>query len=171
MRKILIIFSLLLSTTIVFAADETVVQNNQLDYQLQQLKQDVLALSTELSRVEQQLLFPSDTQVNIFLSLTRHTSFVLETARLDIDQKTITSHIYTGAELSALNNGGIQKLFTGNAAKGKHLIALNIVGKNEAGDTVDRTVSYEIDKSAKASYVEAQIILTADGVSISFTDQ
>lgn len=171
MLKILNIFSLLLSATIVFAADEAVLQNNQIDQQLQQLKQDVLALSTELSHVEQQLLFPDDTQINVFLSFARHTNFVLEAVRLDADQRTLTRYVYTDAELNALDNGGIQKLYTGNVVSGRHALALNIVGKNEAGDRVDRTVSYQLDKTEEVSYVEAQIMLTADGVDIRFTDQ
>ena len=62
------LFSLLvLASQSVVAGEE---QNSQsLDAEVQSLKQDVLALNRDLFVLEEELLFPSSTQVAVFVSL------------------------------------------------------------------------------------------------------
>ena len=51
------------------AAEVTQEQIKGLDEQVQDIKADVLGLTTELSLLEEKLLFPSNTQISLFVSL------------------------------------------------------------------------------------------------------
>jgi hypothetical protein len=51
------------------AQEVTKEQIKGLDEQIQEIKTDVLGIAAELHRLEEKLLYPSDTQVAVFVSL------------------------------------------------------------------------------------------------------
>src|SRR4029453_4911631 len=82
-------------------------QNNQqqmrgLDEEVQQIKSDVLSIAAELNRLEEKLLYPSGTQVAIFIALAKSDQMRLDTVRLQIDGQLAAHHIYSSKELEAL---------------------------------------------------------------------
>ena len=85
-----------------------------LDEQVQEIKTDVLGIATELSRLEEKLLYPSNTQVAVFISLSPQDPFRLDAVQIHIDGELATHHIYSFKELDALKHGGIQRIYTGN---------------------------------------------------------
>jgi len=52
-----------------FADEASREQMQGLDEQVQEIKSDVLSIAAELSLLEERLLFPSETQVGVFVSL------------------------------------------------------------------------------------------------------
>ena len=92
------------------AAEVTKEQIKGLDEQVQDIKKDVLNLSTELARLEEKLLFPSNTQVSLFISMHEGDDFRLDSVQLKLDEKVVAQHLYSFRELEALQSGGVQRL-------------------------------------------------------------
>ncbi len=140
-----------------------------IDARLQSLKQDVLKLSEQLSRIEQQLLYPADTHINIFVSLPAPLDVQLESVRLEMDGKRVASHLYTDSENRALQNGGVQRIYTGNVTPGKHLLQFELVGQAATGGEIRIGDSLSFEKGERAAFVEVQIIAAGDvGIGLQF---
>ncbi len=113
-----------------------------LDEQVQEIKSDVLAIAAELANLEEKLLFPSNTQVAIFVSLDvpeQDARVAIDSARISIDGELVSHHIYSFKELEALRKGGVQRIYTGNVKAGEHRLEVAISGKR-GGDKDFETV-------------------------------
>jgi hypothetical protein len=128
-----------------------------LDEQVQDIKKDVLGISAELTQLEEKLIYPSNTQVSVFVSLAEGAKFRLDAVKIKIDGKDVSSHIYTFKELEALQKGGVQRLYTGNIRTGDHTLDVSINSKN--ADV--QTVSHKFTKSVEPRLIE--VILGGPG--------
>lgn len=117
-----------------------------LDEQIQEVKADVLGIATELSRLEEKLLYPSDTQVSLFVSLAQAAKFRLDALEIQIDGKPVAHHLYSHKELEALRHGGVQRIYTGNIKKGEHELQVSVLGKSESGSEYRQTGSFKLNK-------------------------
>ena len=72
------------------------------DEEIQALKKDVVDLNRDLFSLEEELLFPANTQVAVFLSMDVGEFFALDTVQLRIDNKEVTKYLYTPREAEAL---------------------------------------------------------------------
>ncbi len=128
-------------------------QMKGLDEQIQELKSDVLSISAELSRLEEKLLFPSGTQVAIFIALAEGDKMRLDSVRLQIDGQLVAHHIYTSKELEALRKGGVQRIYVGNVATGDHKLEVLVDGKLKGGTDFSRTEHFAFRKKVKPKLV------------------
>jgi len=133
-------------------------QNDQqqmrgLDEQVQEIKSDVLNIAQELNRLEEKLLYPSGTQVAIFISLAKGDEMRLDAVRLQIDGQLVAHHIYSAKELEALRKGGVQRIYVGNVATGDHQLEVLVDGKNQGGADFSRTERFTIRKEVKPKLV------------------
>ena len=55
--------------TLSFADDSYRAQMKGLDEQVQEIKSDVLGIAAELNRLEEKLLYPSNTQIAVFVAI------------------------------------------------------------------------------------------------------
>ena len=125
-----------------------------LDEQVQEIKSDVLDIAAELSRLEEELLYPSGTQVAVFITLAKGDQMRLDAVRLQIDGKLVAHHIYSANELEALRKGGVQRIYVGNLATGQHQLEALIDGKHEDGADFSWTERLSIRKDVKPKQVE-----------------
>lgn len=134
-----------------------------LDEQVQDIKQDVLSISTELMQLEEKLIYPSNTQVSVFVSLPPapekkkdrdKKSFRLDSVEISLDGKPATHHLYTQKELEALSEGGMQRLYTGNIRSGEHLLEVTVIGKTAGNDEYRETAKYPFTKEVGPRLVE-----------------
>lgn len=139
------------------AAEVTKDQIKGLDEQVQDIKKDVLALSSELAQLEEKLLFPSNTQVSIFVSLTGDENFVLDSMQLKMNDKVVAQHLYTFKEVEALRLGGVQRLYTGNIKTGDHNLVASFIGRAKSGDEYQRSNNITVSKAVGPKFVEIQI--------------
>jgi len=128
-------------------------QMRGLDEQVQEIKSDVLSISQELSRLEEKLLYPSGTQVAIFVALAKGDQMRLDSVRLQIDGQLVTHHIYSAKELEALRKGGVQRIYVGNVATGDHKLEVLVDGKLEDGGDFSRTEHFTFRKEVKPKLV------------------
>ncbi len=117
-----------------------------LDEQVQEIKTDALGIATDLSQLEERLLFPSNTQVSVFISLSPQDPFRLDAVQIRIDGELATHHIYSFKELDALKSGGVQRIFTGNYATGAHQLEVSVIGKLENGKDYKESRQFTFDK-------------------------
>lgn len=137
--------------------DVTLNENIALDEALQQLKKDVLALNRDLFILKEELLFPANTQVAVFLSLDVGEFFDLDAVNVKIDGKHVASHLYTSKQLDALVRGGVQRLYLGNIKNGEHEIIAVFTGRGPKGRDYRRAVSLDFEKNANAKHLELTI--------------
>jgi hypothetical protein len=129
-------------------------QMRGLDEQVQQIKSDVLGIAEELSRLEEKLLYPSGTQIAVFIAIAEGDAMRLDAVRLRIDDSLVAHYIYSATELEALRKGGVQRLHVGNVATGSHDIAVEVLGKLDGGADFSRTERFEVRKGVKPKLLE-----------------
>ena len=126
--------------------------------QLQQLKKQVIGLNRDLFVLEEDLLFPSSTQVMVYLSMDVGTYFNLDAVELKIDDKAVTHHLYTQKQIQALFKGGVQKLHIDNLAQGEHQLSAFFIGKGPQDREYKRATNITFTKTAQAKSLELSII-------------
>jgi len=129
-----------------------------LETQVQNLKKEVLDLNKELFILEEDLLFPANTQFSIFLSMDIGNLFELDSVQINIDGKNISNHLYTEREIKALKRGGVQRVYLGNIASGKHELVAFFTGKGPSKRDYKRGTTIEIEKTSSPLFVELKII-------------
>ena len=172
-----------------------------LDEQVQEIKSDVLGIAAELSQLEEKLLYPSGTQVAIFVALAKGDSMRLgetdtvqileerllypsdtqlavfvsiasgETFRLDAVQLTIdgepaTRYIYSFKELEALQNGGMQRVYTGNIRTGSHELTVAVNGKLSSGKEFSNSETFTFTKEVEPRLLGLTLAANGGGASI-----
>ena len=138
-----------------------------LDDQVQEIKSDVLNIAAELNLLEEKLLYPTNTQVSVFVSLANGEEFRLDSLDLTLDGKETTHYLYTFKELEALRKGGVQRLYTGQITTGKHPLVVTFRGKTAGGGDIERTGTFIVHKDVGPGIIE--ISLTE--LEISFKDK
>lgn len=161
----------LLSAMKVAAAADTVSREKikGLDEQVQDIKTDVLAISSELLQLEEKLIYPSNTQVSVFVSVTPGKGIRLDYMDVAIDGEAVTHHVYTHKELEALKSGGVQRIYTGNVRSGEHRLDVTLSGKTAGNDDYRESASYSFAKEKGPSLVE--VSLFGANNNINFTDR
>jgi hypothetical protein len=120
-----------------------------LDGQVQEIKSDVLNIASELANLEERLLYPSNTQLAIFVSVADEEPFRLDAVQIEIDGELATHHIYSFKELEALQKGGVQRAYTGNVVTGDHQLRVTMIGKTDSGRDFSTSDSIAFSKGVK----------------------
>ena len=132
--------------------------DNNVAAKLQQLRKEVIALNRDLFVLEEDLLFPSSTQVVVYISMDVGTYFNLDAVELKIDDKVVSHHLYTEKQIQALFKGGVQKLHIDNLAQGEHQLSAFFIGKGPQNRDYKRATSFTFTKTAEAKSLELSII-------------
>jgi hypothetical protein len=142
------------------AEDATPAEMRGLDEQVQEVKSEVLSIATELDRLEERLLYPSNTQVAVFVSLAEGEAFRLDSLQILIDGAPVARHVYAFEELEAMKKGGVQRIYTGNVTAGEHRIEVSIAGKSSSGSDFSASQRFAFSKEVPPKLLE---ITLADG--------
>lgn len=128
-----------------------------LDARIQAAKADVIQLNRDLLVLEEELLFPANTQLAVFVSMDVGKLFQLESVQLRLDDKPLASHLYTPLEVAALHRGGVQRLHLGHLKAGKHVLTAFFTGQGPHERDYRRATTLEFEKPAGARFIELQI--------------
>jgi hypothetical protein len=128
-----------------------------LDVKIQRLKEDVLDLNTRLFRLQEDLLYPDDSSLVIFLSVEGGNYFVLDSVKLVLNDTMVTTYLYTDREVTALKKGGIQRLYMGNVKSGDHQLSAVFTGKGPQGQDYKRAESITLAKEKGAAFLKLVI--------------
>ena len=125
---------------------------------VQALKKQVLELNRDLFLLEEELLFPSNTQVSVFVSMDVGEFFQLDSVQVKIDGKEVADYLYTKREIDALIRGGVQRIHIGNLRTGEHELVAFFTGKGPHGRDYKRGATTTIKKGLGPKYVELKIV-------------
>lgn len=156
--------SLLISFSVAFSmaaaaqqVDDSTQGQGGLAEEIQEIKQLTLELNRDLFILEEELLFPSNTQIAVFLSLDVGEFFALDAVKLSVDGVVVTHYLYTDRQLDALRRGGVQRLHMGNLKSGQHEIVAVFTGKGPHGRDYRRGTTLIIEKTNQAKHLELKI--------------
>ena len=164
LKGIILGISILVLNGSAFAEEISREQIKGLDEQVQDIKGDVLSIAADLNQLEEKLLYPSNTQIAVFVSLMRGETFRLDSVEIQLDGKPVAHHIYTFKELQALQEGGVQRIHTGNIQTGDHDLRVSVIGKSKGGADLRNTKRFKVNKDVGPKIVE--ISLTAQGITL-----
>jgi hypothetical protein len=135
-----------------------------LDEQVQEIKTEVLSIAAELNQLEEKLLYPSNSQLAVFVSLASGERFRLDSVEVQLNGAPVAHHIYTFKELEALQKGGVQRLYTGNVRSGEHDLQVSMIGKSVGGTDFQKSKRFKLNKDMGPKIVE--ISLAAQRITI-----
>lgn len=167
LRVIILAISMFMLSLSAHAEEVSREQIKGLDEQVQEIKSDVLSIAAELNELEEKLLYPSLTQVAIFVSLAEGDQFSLDSVGVQLDEKQVAHHLYTFKELEALRRGGVQRLYTGNIQTGEHEMQVILIGKSKGGGDFQTMENFKVNKDVGPKIVE----ITLGQQSITFKDR
>lgn len=128
-----------------------------LEGRIQDVKKDVIELNRDLLVLEEELLFPANTQVAVFVSMDVGKLFSLDSVQLRLDDKEVATYLYTPNEVQALHRGGVQRLYLGNLRAGPHELVAYFTGGGPHERDYKRATTIKFDKSTDPKYIELQI--------------
>ncbi len=128
------------------------------DQAIRQLKKDVLDINKELFVLEEELLFPTNTQVAVFLSLDSGRLFALDAVEVRIDDRRVSDYLYTRREVEALRRGGVHRVYFGNLKAGKHEIVAFFTGLGPKGRPYRRAAKLAFVKRLGPKYIELRVV-------------
>jgi|HubBroStandDraft_6_1064221.scaffolds.fasta_scaffold360747_2 hypothetical protein len=139
------------------SADPSSGEFKTLDQEVQGVKKDVIDLNKDLFVLEEELLFPANTQVAVYVSMDVGTFFALDSVTVKIDNKEVKNYLYTAREADALLKGGVQQIYLGNLKVGKHELVAFFTGKGPVERDYRRGATVNFDKGVGAKYLELKI--------------
>ncbi|WP_298825855.1 AraC family transcriptional regulator [uncultured Piscinibacter sp.] len=128
-----------------------------LDGRIQAVKGDVIRLNRDLLVLEEELLFPANTQVALFVSMDVGKLFQLDSVQIKLDDKIVTNYLYTPLEVQALHRGGVQRVYLGNLRAGSHELVAFFTGQGPHERDYKRGTTIKFDKGTEPKYIELQI--------------
>jgi hypothetical protein len=128
-----------------------------LDGRVQDVKSDVIKLNRDLLVLEEELLFPANTQVALFVSMDVGKMFELDSVQVKLDDKVVAAYLYTPLEVAALHRGGVQRVWLGNLKTGEHELVAYFTGKGPHDRDYKRGATVKFDKGTEAKYIELRI--------------
>ena len=138
-------------------AADAAASTRSLDEQIQGLKKDVVDLNKDLFVLEEELLFPANTQVAVFVSMDVGEFFALDSITLKIDNHDVSNYLYTPREVGALIKGGVQRLYVGNLKSGQHELVAFFNGKGPNDRSYRRAANIRFEKGVGAKYLELKV--------------
>jgi hypothetical protein len=128
-----------------------------LDEDVQDLKKLAVDLNRDLFLLEEELLFPANTQVAVFVSMDVGEFFGLDSVQVELDGKDVTNYLYTEREVDALVRGGVQRLYVGNVRAGEHELVAVFTGRGPHDRDYRRGASLKFQKGIGPKYIELTI--------------
>lgn len=128
-----------------------------LDEDVQALKKEVLDLNRDLFLLEEELLFPANSQVAFFISMDVGEYFALDSVNLKIDGKEVSNYLYTEREVEALLRGGVHRVHMENLKVGEHELVAVFTGQGPEVRDYRRGATINIEKGIGAKYIELKI--------------
>jgi len=164
-----LLLSVFISSTVVAQQDDLDLLNtmamsaqNQSDSELaseiETLQQALVNLNRDLFVLEEDLLFPSSTQMAVYLSMDVGQYFALDSIEIKINDKTISHYLYTEKQVNALVRGGVHRVYVGNINQGEHQITALFHGLGPEDRPYKRAVTLPFNKTDEAKAIELQII-------------
>ena len=121
------------------------------------LKKKVIELNRDLFILEEDLLFPANTQFAVFVSLDTGKFLQLDSIKLKVNGDIVAAHLYTERQIKSLKRGGMQRLYIGNLKTGEHEITAFVDGIGPDKKAYKQAVTATFTKSTDIKSLEIKI--------------
>ena len=142
-----------------------------LDREIQVLKREVLELNRDLRLLEEEILYPDNRQLVVFISLADIAAVRLDRATLTLGGQVLVSHEYSAGEITALRQGGVHRLYEGALQQGSHYVEIAVTGQDAEGESFTASTLAKIIKRASPKFLELKLAGGRDGQSPAITVQ
>ena len=132
--------------------------DSELASEIESLQQALVNLNRDLFVLEEDLLFPSSTQMAIYLSMDVGNYFALDSVEIKINDKTVSHYLYTEKQVNALVRGGVHRVYISSINQGEHQITALFHGLGPEERPYKRAVTLPFNKTDEAKAIELQII-------------
>lgn len=146
------------AASIAIAPAPSSVTKGAINEEVETLKKAALSLNRDLILLEEELLFPGNTQVAVFVSMDIGEFFQLDAVKVKIDDRIVGSHLYTERQVDALFRGGMQRIYVGNVRSGQHEISAFFTGKGPEGRDYKRAAKLNFIKTSDPAMLELRIV-------------
>lgn len=142
-----------------FAQDAGVSRDRfrSIDQDVQDLKKEIVDLYQDLFQLEEDLLFPANSQTAFFIALDVGDYFKLDSVNLKINGKEVANYLYKASEIDALQRGGVHRLHMANLKTGDHEVEMEIIGKGANARDYRRNATLTFRKEVGAKYVTLEV--------------
>ena len=156
--NLLMLLALVFAAVLTSAAKPLRAEAPVVSDKIENLKKELIALNRDLFILEEDLLFPTSTQVAVFLSMDVGKYFQLDAVELKLDDESVSHYLYTARQVNALHRGGMQRLFVGNVGQGEHQLTAFFTGIGPENRPYKRGVNLKFEKTSDAKALELQIV-------------
>ncbi|MBV1915769.1 MAG: Miff domain-containing protein [Pseudomonadales bacterium] len=125
--------------------------------QIESLKKQLIKLNRDLFILEEELLFPANTQLSVLLAFDADDTFSLDSVKLKIDDEVVTQYLYTDRQIHALQRGGVQRLYMGNLRAGEHELTAVFIGFGPNKREYKRAATLTFNKETGQKTIEVKI--------------
>ena len=146
--RLFFVYVIFLSPLVVSAADNDVLSD------IEQLKKSVLGLEQALSGLEKDVVYPDNTHLQVFVSLTAGQLAEIQSVKIKVDERLVASHIYDEKERKALSHGAIHPLYKANVSQGQHKLYALFQGTDKSGKPWRDAFQYDFSKKRNAALLE-----------------
>ena len=136
---------------------ENQVPEEQVSLSVEELKKQVIKLNRDLFILEEDLLFPANTQLVVYLSFSTGKFLDMDSISLKVDDEVVAAHLYTERQLKALQRGGMQRLYMGNLKTGEHEVTAILHGIGPNKEDYKLAASKRIEKGTELKALEIRI--------------
>ncbi len=133
------------------------VPEEQVSLSVEELKKQVIKLNRDLFILEEDLLFPANTQLVVYLSFSTGKFLDMDSISLKVDDEVVAAHLYTERQLKALKRGGMQRLYMGNLKTGEHEVTAILHGIGPNKEDYKLAASKRIEKGTELKALEIRI--------------
>ncbi|MFP3978151.1 AraC family transcriptional regulator [Marinobacter sp. KMM 10035] len=140
-----------------FAETDPAEDSKAVAERVQDLKKKVIRLNRDLFILEEDLLFPASTQFVVFLSVDAGKFLELDAVKLKVNGDIVASHLYTERQVTALERGGMQRLYIGNLKTGTHEVTAFVEGIGPNNRAYKQAATLSFEKGTDTAALEIRI--------------
>ena len=134
-----------------------------LDREIQVLKKEVLILNRDLRLLEEDVLYPADQQLVVFVSQPSNAATRLDRVTITMGGQLLARHVYSTQELTALQEGGVHRLYEGRLETGSHYLEIELAGSKADGEAFAAKTLAKITKRTAPKFLELQLEPGSEG--------
>ncbi|MEM7362661.1 MAG: hypothetical protein AAF525_01445 [Pseudomonadota bacterium] len=133
-------------------------ESDDLDTDIGALEEDLMNLNMELRILEEDILYPASSRIAVYLAMDTGQLFQLDSVTLKLNNKEVSHHLYTERQVAALHQGGIQRLYVGNARQGDNELTAVFIGKGPEGRDYTRATAIDFDHGFEPIFIQLSIM-------------
>lgn len=134
-----------------------------LDRDLQAIKQEAVDIGEALLELEEAVLYPRDLQLIVFVSLSPETTLRPATVQIKVNGERVLTQALDDEGILALRTGGAQRLYMGRLPYGQHTLAASLESSSETVQRYRHRVSATFLKGLGPKHMELVIQVTDRG--------